>query len=140
MTAATEARDTPRTNAEFYYIPVAATTTCYQGTIACIDATGYATPGATSTTLKAVGRFEETLINAGSAGAVSINVRAGVYRWENSASTDTITIADVGNDCYIVDNQTVAKTSGTSTRSIAGKVVKVDEKGVWVLTGLLGVV
>ena len=35
----------------------------------------------------------------------------------NSASGDLITAAEVGSDCYIVDDQTVAKTNGSSTRS-----------------------
>ena len=39
---------------------------------------------------------------------------------------------DIGSDCYIVDDQTVAKTSGTNTRSVAGKVFDVDADGVWV--------
>jgi hypothetical protein len=38
----------------------------------------------------------------------------------------------IGNDCYIVDDQTVAKTNGTATRSIAGKIRAVDAQGVWV--------
>ena len=33
---------------------------------------------------------------------------------------------------YIVDDETVAKTDGTATRSAAGKVVGLDSDGVWV--------
>ena len=33
---------------------------------------------------------------------------------------------------YLVDNQTVAKTNGTNTRSAAGVVRGVDAEGVWV--------
>ena len=43
-----------------------------------------------------------------------------------------MTQADLGKSCYIVDDQTVAKTSGGATRSLAGKVVGVDVDGVWV--------
>ena len=50
----------------------------------------------------------------------------------NSAAADAITLADIGADCYIVDDQTVAKTSATNTRSVAGKVFDVDAEGVWV--------
>ena len=50
----------------------------------------------------------------------------------NSTSTDAITLADVGSDCYIVDDQTVAKTNGSGTRSRAGRVFDVDSEGVWV--------
>jgi hypothetical protein len=41
-----------------------------------------------------------------------------------------------GNDCYLVDDQTVAKTSATNTRSVAGKIVDVDSQGVWVKLGI----
>ena len=54
------------------------------------------------------------------------------HHFANSASADLISLADIGADCYIVDDQTVAKTSGTNTRSVAGKVFDVDADGVWV--------
>jgi len=44
-----------------------------------------------------------------------------------------IAITEIGTDCYIVDDNTVAKTNGTSTRSRAGKVVDVNANGVFVL-------
>ena len=43
-----------------------------------------------------------------------------------------IAAADIGNNCYVVDDQTVAKTNGTNSRSVAGKVHDVDAIGVWV--------
>ena len=45
------------------------------------------------------------------------------------------TAADIQKDCYIVDDQTVAKTSGTNTRSVAGKVIEVEADGVFVRVG-----
>jgi hypothetical protein len=45
-------------------------------------------------------------------------------------------LAEVGAVCYLVDDETVAKTSGTNTRSRAGYVVDVETAGVWVLMGL----
>ena len=50
----------------------------------------------------------------------------------NSAAADLITLADLGSTVFVVDDQTVAKTSATSTRSAAGKVVDVDTTGVWI--------
>ena len=38
--------------------------------------------------------------------------------------------------CYIVDDQTVAKTDGSSARSKAGTIVNVDDQGVWVRIGV----
>ena len=53
-------------------------------------------------------------------------------QFANSAATDAITLADIGKDCFIVDDQTVAKTDGSGTRSRAGRVFDVDADGVWV--------
>lgn len=137
MTALSAPRDTKRTGDEHLVLPVAASVTCYQGGIAAVIASGTGagnvTPGATATTLRGVGVFEETVTNGATAGAVSAKVRRGVFGpFANSGSTDAITNADIGADCYIVDDQTVAKTNGSNTRSVAGKVHLVDAAGVWV--------
>ena len=50
----------------------------------------------------------------------------------NSTDADAITIADLGNACYLVDDATVAKTNGSSTRSVAGIIRYVDDLGPWV--------
>jgi hypothetical protein len=132
MAALTADRDTKRRDGVQYEFPVAANTTLYAGGIACVNASNYATPGATATTLKSVGVVEETVTNGAVAGAVRVKVRRGVYRFANSAAGDAIALADVGADCYIVDDQTVAKTTGSATRSVAGVVRDVDADGVWV--------
>jgi len=116
--------------------PVAASTKIYKGSLVALNA-GYAVPASTATGLVALGRARDTVDNsAGLAGAKSVEVDPGTFRWANSSSTDEITQAEVGSDCYIVDDQTVAKTSGTNTRSVAGKVVAVDAIGVYVKSGL----
>lgn len=126
-------RNTPRRSGDEVNLGLAASTKIYAGSIACRNASGYAVPGSVATTLKALGMATEQVDNsAGAAGAKSVQIAKGVYKFGNSASTDLLTIADIGNDCYIVDDQTVAKTNGTSTRSVAGKVFAVDTDGVWV--------
>ncbi|PKP93188.1 MAG: hypothetical protein CVT77_06555 [Alphaproteobacteria bacterium HGW-Alphaproteobacteria-16] len=132
MTATTTDRNTGRRDGVQYVRKLAAAKVL-AGTIACLNAAGYAVGGSTATTLVADGVFFETVDNSGgAAGDKSARVEKGVFHFLNSASTDAITIAEVGDDCYIVDNQTVAKTDGTSTRSKAGKIVDVDAQGVWV--------
>lgn len=135
MAALTTDRNTPERSGDQFSFPVAASTTIFAGSICALNASGYAVPGATSTTLIAVGRAEEQIVNSGSAGAVSVNVKRGVFRFGNSASADLIARANIGSDCYIVDDQTVALTSGTNTRSVAGVIVDVDDVGVWVRIG-----
>lgn len=132
MAALAQDRNTPRAEGDIKSMLMSASL-IYAGSIACRNATGYATKGAVSTTLIGVGRAEERVDNsAGAAGDKRIKVRPGVYRFNNSASGDLITIADIGKPAYIVDDQTVAKTSGTNTRSIAGFIHGVDDIGVWI--------
>lgn len=44
----------------------------------------------------------------------------------NSASTDAITDADLFKMCYVVDDQTVARTSNAGARPVAGMILGVD--------------
>lgn len=133
MTALTQDRQTPRRASHEFVFPVAAATKIYGGSLVCLNATGYATKGATSTTLKCVGMADGMADNsAGANGDIRVKVKRGCYKFANSASTDQITLADVGASAYIVDDQTVAKTSGSSTRSIAGTIRDVEADGVWI--------
>lgn len=134
MAALSAPRNTKQRVGEVFDFPVAANTTCYQGGLAVLSA-GYAAPGSAATGLIAAGRFLET-VSAVSAGDSSVRVERGVFKFGNSASTDAIAQADVGKDCYVVDDQTVAKTNGSNTRSRAGQVVAIDTDGVWVQIGL----
>ena len=68
----------------------------------------------------------------GGAGAANIPVRKGTFRFANSASADLIAQADIGSVCYAVDDQTVAKTSNSGARPVAGTIFDVDTDGVWV--------
>lgn len=132
MTASTIARDTLQVTTGSAARDVAAVKVL-QGTIACLNAAGYAVGGSTATTLIADGRFEETVDNsAGAAGDLKVTVKKGTFRFANSAAGDLITRTEIGKTVYIVDNQTVAKTDGGGTRSAAGKVFDVDAQGVWV--------
>lgn len=136
MTALSAERNTKERIGDVIGLPVKANTKCYLGGLAVIDA-GYAAPGRTATALVAAGRFEETVDNTGgAAGDKTALVKRGIYKFANSAAGDLIAQADVGADCYVVDDQTVAKTSATNTRSRAGKIVAVDNDGVWVQLGL----
>lgn len=117
-------------------IPVKASTLIYAGALVCIEA-GYAVPGSLATGLIAVGRAESKVDNsAGASGDLSVQVRPGVFRYANSAGADAIAQDDLGKDCYVVDDQTVALTSASATRSLAGRIVGVDSVGVHVLLGM----
>ena len=131
--ALTKDRDTHRREGVQNSDPVAAATRIFAGSLVCLNASGFAVPGATATTLTARGRAEHQVDNRdGAAGDLMVETRRGVFRFDNCAATDEITRADILSECYIVDDQTVAKTDGTSTRSVAGIIQDVDEAGVWV--------
>lgn|SRR5678816_4523920 len=106
----------------------------YKGGIVALDQSdGKLKKGATATTLVAIGRCEENVLT-GTSNTRSVKALSGIFKWANSAAGDAIADDDVGKLCYIVDDQTVALTDGTGTRSIAGRVYKVDSDGVWVAT------
>jgi hypothetical protein len=137
MAALTADRATPNRAGNELSLPVAASMKIYAGALVAMitssTGVGNATKGATATNLRGMGvAIEQADNSGGAAGDISVKVRRGVWAFGNSASTDQITRADIGTDCYIVDDQTVAKTNGSNTRSVAGKVVDVDTSGVWV--------
>jgi len=133
MAVLTEDRNTPRRSGDNLTLSAAGAKKFFAGALCARDANGRATPGAVATTLLGVGRVRQFVDNsAGADDAVSVDIERGIFRFANSAAADEITAADIGGDCYIVDDQTVAKTDGTATRSVAGKVHDVDAQGVWV--------
>lgn len=134
MTALTADRDTVSRAGLLFSYPAKSGVLFFVGAIAAIDtATGLITKGAASTTLKGAGIVQEQIDNtAGADGAVNVTIRRGQWRVANSAGADQLTLKEVGATAYIVDDQTVAKTDGGGTRSIAGTVVDIDPGGVWV--------
>lgn len=115
--------------------PVAAGAKIHHGALVVMDA-GFAKPGYAAAGLVTLGIAEETVDNTGgAAGAKRVVVKRGCFHFANHGA-DAVTEADIGKDAYVVDDQTVAKTSATNTRSIAGKVVDVDAAGVWIRVGL----
>ena len=137
MTALTGDFDCPIIEGKFRSPPVAAGVVIYAGALVVLDeADGFAHPGSTKTGLVALGRAESQVDNtSGAAGAQSIRVRRGVFLWNNSpAGADLIAEINIGQTAYIVDDNTVALTSGTATRSAAGRIYDIDPTSgnVWV--------
>ncbi len=133
MVALTSNRATKERSGDVRELPMKGATKLYAGAMSAVDANGLVVPMSTATTLRGIGRAEKLADNsAGANGDIKARVRAGVFQFANSAAADQITAADIGTDCYGVDDQTVAKTNGGNTRSVAGKVFDVDAQGVWV--------
>lgn len=131
MTALTRDRNTPLKDAEVIGVPAAANAVIHAGALVVANATGYAAPGSTATTLTYIGRAEEAVDNSGGAdGAVAVLVRRrNAFKWGNDGS---ITQAHLMKTAYIVDDQTLAATDGAGTRSAAGRIVGIDTDGVWI--------
>nr|AUG44386.1 hypothetical protein [uncultured bacterium] len=130
MAPLTAERNTPRRTGDLFSLPAAAAKKFFAGAIVARDAAGRATPGATAADILGVGRCAETVDNsAGAADAVTVQIEKGIFLYANSA-TDPVVAADVGGNCYIVDDQTVSHTD--TNQSVAGVVFAVEAVGVWV--------
>lgn len=131
--ALTADRNTIRRDGKDRVVPVAASTKLFGGAIGCRDANGNAVPGAISSTLAALGRVEQQVDNsAGGAGDQTVRIATGVFQYDNSAASGAVTLAQVGKDCYIVDDHSVTAANAANNKSVAGTVFDVDASGVWV--------
>jgi hypothetical protein len=119
-----------------FAIGLAASTRVYQGSLVAINQAGNLVPASADVALHVVGVAEDEADNSsGSAGALSIRPRRGAFYLNNSSSTDAITDADAGRFAYVVDDDTVARTSSGGARPVAGVIVGVDSFGVLVEVG-----
>jgi hypothetical protein len=106
-----------------------------QGSLVAIDtADGLLKLGAVSTTLKVLGTCcvdRDTTGMAADDPLRWIPVEHGTLGWFTSAaSADLIAADDIKKTCYVVDDDTVALTSDSSARSVAGTIHKVDDNGL----------
>jgi hypothetical protein len=115
-------------------LPVAANVKIWLAAMVSVDSSGLLRPARATATDRVVGVSRMRADNTGgAASAISCEIESDwVYAMANSGGGDAITLADVGKDCYAVDDQTVALTSDTNARPRAGKVWNVTEAGVWV--------
>jgi hypothetical protein len=123
-------------------VPVAAATTIYQGALVAtqIGGSGLAVNASADRSLRVIGVATARAVNTtaegyGGAGDISVPVERGVFPFSNSSSTDAITAADIGERCFVVDNDTVARTSSFGLRPVAGIVSKVEGGKVFVEIG-----
>ncbi len=133
MTAMSQARSLIEIEGVFSEAPMKGATTILQGALV-VSESGLAVPGKTAASLTVLGMARETVVNSGADGARKIPFKRGIFKFFNLGA-DAVVAGDVGKDCYVVDDQTVAKTSNTNARSVAGKVMAVESDGVFVRVG-----
>lgn len=116
-------------------LTVAAGERFFNGSLVANDASGYAArPSAT--TDRILGVCWEAVDNTnGLDGAERVKFRRGIFPFASGTSADALTQADIGNDVYAIDDQTVGKTSGTSTRAIVGELIMIEDSKFYVRVG-----
>jgi len=125
-------KGTLQKSGQLLMLAVAAGAVIHGGAIVVIDA-GYANKATTKVGLKFGGIAEEAIDNSGGIdGAKSIEVRRERLFFAKNSTGSPIAQADLLNKCYLEDDETVAKTDGTGTRSLAGRIVEVASNGIWV--------
>ena len=123
-------RNTPIRVGDSVIHPVAAGAKIYAGALVAINAAGFAVPGSSSSNLVAVGRADKRIDNLGGLdGNQAVRVRRGIFQYANAGGS--ITRADIGKNCFIASDYGVSKTGN----SVAGKVIDIDDGGVWVEMG-----
>lgn len=112
---------------------VKAATRIFRGAHVVLDASGFAVPASAATGLVSVGVANEEVDNRlGADGERTVETLRGIFPHKNSAAADALARTDIGSTVYLVDDETVAKTDGTGTRSAGGKLFDVTAEGVFV--------
>ncbi len=131
MAGLTKDRATPYRDGIEIEFPVASNAKIYAGSLVCANTTGYAVPAADTAGLRFVGVAMQQADNTGGAnGAMTVRLRrVGVFLFDAA----NLTQAMVGTSMYVVDDHTIANSSGTTNGIRTGIMVKfVDVTHGWV--------
>lgn len=134
MTAATANRNTPYRGVTSITMGAKTAVHIYAGAMVFNDA-GWARGGTPTATTPVIGSNRNEVDNSGG-GNGALNVvadREGAYPFFNGASGDLLAQSDVMSLVFAIDDATVGKTNGSSTRPTAGMLVAIDANGYcWV--------
>lgn len=128
----TEIRD-----GELMPIPLLAAAVILQGTFAVVDGTGHgiASDDVGGADQICLGIWDHSAENTGANGDLLGLVHRNKQFLVRNSTVDPVTQADFGIQVYVEDNQTIAKTDGAGTRSLAGRFMGFDtqfDDCVWV--------
>ncbi len=106
----------------------------YSGGMVGRLSTGLCTAATVTAGLRVLGVAMETVDNSAGGSGVLCDIERGSFWFANSESADEILDDDIGEKCYVVDDQTVAKVVGAAgARPVAGRVMAIHStKGVLV--------
>lgn len=123
MAAATANREDKRQDGKLKAHPVAAATVLYKGTLACHNASGYLKPGADTASFKFAGvTYEKCDNNSGANGDQECRVeKTGEYEFVYNGGDATQAL--VGQEVYVVDDQTVDEDAAVTTQDLKCGVI-----------------
>ena len=129
MSKLSENRNTPELHVDAvkYHYERTADGEIYAGSLVGQNSAGNAVAAADTANLVVLGRAENSAV-AGE----KVVAKKGCFLFENGEGSEALSVADIGKDCYIVDDQTVGKIGGTN-KIKAGKIIDVTADGVAVL-------
>lgn len=113
-------------------IPVINADIIYAGANVCVNAAGYALPGSDTAGLIYMGVARENVDNSlGDAGDLSVTLRRrGLVKMEFQAA---ISIANMGDNVFLVDDQLVDLTANVTNKIFCGVIAKyIDTTHAWV--------
>jgi len=131
-------RDTTRVDEHVFpdkmYGGVAAAAVLYAGAMVGFSATGYVVRAGAA--VRVAGRNNALRDNtSGADGALVAEIRRGVFAWNMGAGADALTIANILQPVYVIDDNTVGATSSGGTRVLAGYLHNVVGNQAYVQTG-----
>lgn len=127
----THDRDTPMRATDLLVVPVMANTQIWAGSMVAANSSGLAVPGAIAPDLIYLGRAEHSIDNRGmQAAAKTVVVRRNhAFQWDQDGSIDQSHLFQLA---YILDDHTVAVGDRSKTHSVAGRIVGIEPRGVWI--------
>lgn len=129
-----EERNTPWSPLALVAAKVKAGAAIYAGS-RLVNSGGYVTPATKAENLVTVGVAQDSVPSVASNGDAEVMVRlekAGpAFKFENASGSGAIAQAQCWGDAYIEDAVTVTKTAAGSSK--AGRIVKVEADGIWVM-------
>jgi hypothetical protein len=123
--------DTPEREGQKLYLPVAANTHLYPGTLIALSGDQFATYAQDVAGLKVIGRCEFDVDNSAdnSGGALSVTVKKGCFQFQNStrsAGAYALTADNIGQLVYVENEQTVQLAAGSTNKIVAGLFIGFD--------------
>ena len=115
-------------------VPVAASTTLYEGAIVCADTSGYGAVGADTASFAALGICTKKVDNSsGSNGDKTAIVERGQLE---KIATSVLVQADVGKNAVIADDQTVTDGAAATNDVELGVIERIESGYAWVRVGI----